>query len=83
MHFKAGAGATPTYSTHVQVDLVGSGCRASGSRRSIIVVKNPSPDPKQVWVAQLRHAVSGSIDFTVTATDGAGQIGSGTFHLAC
>ena len=38
-------------------------------------MKNPSPDPKQVWVAQLRHAVSGSIDFTVTATDGAGQIG--------
>ena len=82
VHFKAGAGATPTYSTHVQVDLVG---QASGFwvPASIILVKNPSPDPKQVWVAQLRHAVSGSIDFTVTATDGAGQVGTGTFHLAC
>ncbi len=82
VHFKAGAGAAPTYSTGVQVDQVG---RAAGftTPGSLIWVKNPSSDPRQVWVTQLRHAVSGSIDFTVTATDGAGQTGSATFHLAC
>ncbi|HEY7939347.1 MAG TPA: hypothetical protein VID05_05905, partial [Acidimicrobiales bacterium] len=82
VHFKAGAGATPSPSTHVQVDLVG---QASGFwvPQSVIWVKSPNPDPRQVWRAQLRHAVSGSIDFTVTATDGAGQVGTGTFHLAC
>ena len=82
VHFKAGAGATPTYSTHVQVDQVG---QASGFwvPASLLLVKNPAPDPRQVWSAQLRHSVSGGLDFTVTTTDGAGQTGSGTFHLAC
>ena len=47
-------------------------------------MKNPSPDPKQVWVAQLRHAVSGSIDFTVDSHRWCGaDSATGTFHLAC
>jgi len=82
VHFKAGAGAAPAYGTHVQADLT-SGPYGFWIPTSQSFVKNPSPDPHQVWHAGLRHAVSGAVDFTVTATDAAGQVATGTFHLAC